>query len=211
MKKKVGLIVLVVVLGALIIGASALYNKLSGEQEQDKLVTQGTNDATHEKETIDGSTVTEESNSAEQDNTIDEYNKAPDFTVLDSDGNSVKLSDFQGKPVILNFWASWCGPCKSEMPDFDEAYAEYGGDIHFVMVNLTDGMRETMDGAKSFIEGEGYSFPIYFDTETEAAIAYGAYSIPVTYFIDAEGNLIAQGMGALDRATLQQGIDMILP
>ena len=112
---------------------------------------------------------------------------APDFTVLDESGNEVSLSDFVGKPVVLNFWASWCGPCKVEMPDFNEAYLEYQDDIHFLMVNLTDGSRETMETALNHVEEQGYSFPIYYDTESDAAITYSIRSIPTTYFIDANG------------------------
>ena len=62
---------------------------------------------------------------------------APDFTVTDADGNAVKLSDFRGKGVVLNFWASWCGPCKSEMPHFQTAYEQYGDEVHFLMVNMS--------------------------------------------------------------------------
>ncbi len=134
---------------------------------------------------------------------------APDFIMTDSDGHQVYLSDFVGKPVVLNFWASWCGPCKMEMPDFNEKYAELGDEIHFLMVNMTDGSRETVEDAKAFIEAQGYNFPVYFDTEMDAAITYGISSIPTTYFIDAEGYAIAQARGAIDSATLQTGIDMI--
>lgn len=69
--------------------------------------------------------------------------KAPDFTVVDAKGDSVNLSDLLGKPIVLNFWASWCPPCKSEMPDFNEVYKEVGEDITFMMVDLVDGQRET--------------------------------------------------------------------
>ena len=137
-------------------------------------------------------------------------NIAPDFTVYDLAGNPVKLSDFRGKPVVLNFWASWCGPCKHEMPDFDEAYAEFGADIHFVMVNLTDGSSETVDSAHGYVQGQGYAFPVYYDTTLDAANTYGVYSIPTTYFIDAKGQLVAQARGAIDGETLRKGIAMIL-
>ena len=115
-----------------------------------------------------------------------------------------------GKPVIVNLWASWCPPCKAEMPDFETAYREYGDTIHFMMVNMTDGYQETVEKAKAFIADTGYTFPVYFDTESEAAIAYNATSIPATYFIDAEGNLVVYARGMLDADNLQRGIDMLL-
>ena len=134
---------------------------------------------------------------------------APDFTMTNASGEEVKLSDFFGKPVVLNFWASWCGPCKSEMPHFEDAYQKYGEDINFVIVNLTDGVRETVENASDFIEEQGYTLPLYFDTNTEGDVTYGTYSIPVTYFIGADGVPVAQANGALDAATLQKGLDMI--
>lgn len=133
---------------------------------------------------------------------------APDFTAYDKDGNEAHLSDYLGKPVILNFWASWCGPCQGEMPDFNDAYGELGGDIQFLMVNMTSG-RETLERAASFIEEQGYSFPVLYDTQGEAALAYSVYSLPTTFFIDPQGHAIAQAIGAIDRDTLQKGIDMI--
>jgi len=134
----------------------------------------------------------------------------PDFTVYDLEGNAHRLSDYQGKPVILNFWASWCGPCKAEMPDFEEAYLEYGDEIHFLMVNLTDGSVETPEVVADFIATQGYTFPVYCDSDMEAAAAYGINAIPVSYFIDAEGCFVAGQQGMLSAEALQQGIDMLL-
>ena len=133
---------------------------------------------------------------------------APDFTVYDGAGNEVHLSDYLGKPVVLNFWASWCGPCRMEMPHFQEKQLELEGEVQFLMVNVTTG-RETLESAQEFIAGQGYTFPVFYDTEADAAMAYGAYSLPATYFIDAEGYAIAHARGAIDAATLQTGIDMI--
>ncbi len=136
-------------------------------------------------------------------------NPAPDFTVYDAAGGEVHLSDFVGKPVILNFWASWCGPCKSEMPLFQQMYDTYGADITFMVVNLTDGYSETVETAQAYIDGAGYTFPVYFDSNQDAAYTYYVTSIPTTYFIDDNGNLIAYAQGALTEDMFKQGLSML--
>ncbi len=141
-----------------------------------------------------------------QDTVAPVVNYAPDFEVLDKDGNPVKLSDFRGKPVVLNFWATWCPPCKAELPDFDEAAATYGDKVHFLMVNLTDGGRDTVDGVKAFVAENGYTFPVYFDTTYSAANAYRVYSIPTTYLINADGEIIGRKEGMMTGAELEAWI-----
>lgn len=126
---------------------------------------------------------------------------AEDFTVQDWEGGQVSLSDYYGKPIVVNFWATWCGPCKSELPAFDNAYAAYQDEITFLMVNMTDGYSETVAGTKQFIEENGYSFPVYFDTSYEAYQAYGVTAIPMMLFIDADGKLIASQLGAMSEST----------
>ena len=135
---------------------------------------------------------------------------APDFTVYDAEGNGITLSALMdGKPTVLNFWASWCGPCRSEMPHIQEAYERLGGEVSFVMINMTDGQRETQESAEEYMAESGWTFPIYFDSDYDAAMTYGAYSLPQTYFIDAEGRLIAAARGSMSAEVLQSGIDMI--
>ncbi len=180
------LLIWVLLFAVLMTGAWVLYNKLGSQADAGGLATQAT------EQTEAASTP------------------APDFTVYDVDGNPHKLSDFRGKPVILNFWASWCGPCKSEMPDIEKAYQRYGEEIHFLIVDLTDGYQETVESGSAYIAQQGYTFPVYYDTEMEGAMAYGVSGIPVTYFIDAEGNFAAYYQSAMSESILQQGIDLLL-
>ena len=178
------LLIWILAFAVVIVGASVLYDDLSSRMEIGLATTPA---------------ETEEQASA-----------APDFTVYDVDGNAYKLSDFRGKPVILNFWASWCGPCKMEMPDLEKAYQEYGDQIQFMMVDLADGSQETVEKASGFIKEQGYTFPVFYDTAMEGAYAYGVSGIPVTYFINAEGTFEAYYQGAMTEEILQQGIDMLL-
>ncbi len=138
-----------------------------------------------------------------------EKKKAPDFTVFDADGSAVMLSDFFGKPIVLNFWASWCPPCKGEMPEFDEIYGQTGETITFMMVDLVDGQRETREKGAQYVKKQGYSFPVYFDLDGEAFEKYGITSIPRTYFINREGRIETWVEGGIDAKTLRKKIALI--
>ena len=190
MDKKKTLLIIILVLVLLIGGASILYNRLGEDFAPDQL-------------------AVSETQPPEATGTEPARVQAPDFTVYDIDVNEVKLSDYFGKPIVVNFWASWCGPCKMEMPDFNEKYQQLGEEVQFLMVNMTDGSSETVESASSFIAGQGYVFPVLYDTASSAAYTYGVYSLPTTYFIDADGYAVAQATGAIDGDTLQRGIDMI--
>lgn len=133
----------------------------------------------------------------------------PDFTVYDSKGNKVYLSDFAGKPIVLNFWASWCPPCKEEMPGFNNAYAKYKSSVIFLMVDMVDGQRETQAKGQQYYDSQGFSFPIYFDNEQQAANAYGISSIPTTFFINSNGTIVKTQRGAMTEANLVQAIEAI--
>ena len=189
MKNKLILLAVGLAFVVLLAVATLFYEDLSVQYSPDALVEQ------HTPQTEDASK-----------NTI----PAPDFTVFDANGTEVHLSDFVGTPVVLNFWASWCGPCQSALGNFDSAAARYNGQIQFVMVNLTDGGRETVKTASTFLAEKGYTFPAFFDTKHSAAIAYNVSSIPATYLINAKGEIVARGFGPLDAATLEQCVVKLL-
>jgi len=142
--------------------------------------------------------------------TEDQKLKAFDFTVYNADGEQVKLSDFFGKPIIINFWATWCPYCVDEMPLFEEYYNMYKDDIHFLMVDSVDGERETREKGEKFIKDNGYTFPVYYDMDFDASTTYQTYSLPTSVFIDKDGYLKAYHPGMLTEKLLQKGIDLIL-
>ena len=191
------LIVLLVVVGV----AAVLYPKLSaGMQPQQLATTATTAPAEATQETTPEETQPEATEAQEP-----EPVSAPDFTVQDWDGNEVKFSEFVGKPIVLNFWAHWCGPCQMEMPEFNAAYERLGGEVTFLMVHEGAAVD---DGKEKVTEG-GYTFPVVFDVDGSAGSIYGITAYPTSFFIDADGNVRAYYMGAMDAELLQQGIDLI--
>ena len=133
--------------------------------------------------------------------------KAPDFTVLDMEGNTVKLSEYTGKPIVINFWATWCGYCDREMPDFERMYKKYGDRVNFLMVNAGN---ESVNAIKNYISKNGYTFPVFYDAFNQAATAYDASGLPTTYFFFGDGTPGYRGVGMLDGETLEDTILKIL-
>lgn len=209
MKKQTKIAIIAGVMLVVVGAAAILYEKLVLNYSPDNMVyTTETGNvaatATNASNPASGNATANASGEVQQ-----EIQKAPDFTVIDMNGNNVNLHSMEGKPVIVNFWASWCPPCKQEMPDFEAAYKKYGSEIQFMMVNMTDGGRETVETAKKYIADQGYTFPLYFDTKQDAAMTYGVSAIPTTYFIDAQGIPVAYAAGAITSAHLEQGIAMM--
>ena len=197
--------ILTALLAVLLLLTAAACTPADGELETNPTIGDGTASPVGTSAPADTSADTPDDGETEGDSVT----KAPDFKVLDMEGNEVRLSDFFGKPIVLNFWASWCPPCKAELPDFEAACKKYEGKVTFLMVNLTDGQRETVEVAKAFVAEQGYTFPVYFDTKYEAAYLYGLSSIPQTYFISAEGEPIARATGMISAGQLEEGIGMI--
>ena len=192
------LIVLLIVLGI----AAALYPKLSAGMQTQQIATMP---AATAEPTQAQTEATEAATEAVTEPTEPEPIPAPDFAVQDWDGNEVHFSDYLGKPIVLNFWAHWCGPCQMEMPEFNAAYERLGGEVTFLMVHEGAAVD---DGKEKVTEG-GYTFPVVFDVDSSAGNMYGITAFPTTFFIDKDGNLQAYYMGAMDADLLQQGIDLI--
>ena len=209
MKDRKTLVLLVLAFVIVLAGAYLLYDRLGSQYAPDQLAVESTPVPADTAESTADSGNTQPAAQQTAEDAEAQRTAAPDFTAYDADGNAVQLSDYFGKPLVLNFWASWCGPCKSEMPAFQQAYEQEDG-VQFLLVNMTGG-RETQADAEALLAQEGYTFPVLFDLDLDAAMTYGVTALPTTYFLDAEGNLVAWAQGAINEQTLQQGLDMIRP
>ena len=133
---------------------------------------------------------------------------AADFYVYDEKGNTFNLSDYAGKPIIVNIWATWCGPCVMELPHFEKFYKEYGSKIQFLMVNCE--YRDDLEYIEQFLEENGFTFPVYYDFDYSADSAYGTGYIPVTVAISKKGEVIYHDHGSLNEASLKSLIEEVL-
>ena len=138
---------------------------------------------------------------------------APNFTLTDQYGNTHTLSDYQGKTVFLNFWATWCGPCKSEMPDIQKLYESYGensGDLVVLAVANPGVQDASQEEIEQFLEDNGYTFPVLMDTTGMVLVAYGISAFPTTFMIDAEGNLFGYVTGAISLEIMEDIVEQTM-
>lgn len=132
--------------------------------------------------------------------------KAMDFKLKDLNGKEVSLSDYKGKKVFLNFWATWCPPCKAEMPEMEMLYKETkNSDLVILAVNLD----EEKDTVQKFINSNKYNFPVLLDTGNIVASQYEVVSIPTSFFIDKEGNIVDKHIGAMTIEDMKNYINNI--
>jgi thiol-disulfide isomerase/thioredoxin len=131
----------------------------------------------------------------------------PGFTLTTREGRPFRLADARGKLVVLNFWASWCGPCRDEMPLFEATSRQLGDEVLFVGVNAT--ASDNRADAEEFAARLGVTFPIVFDESGDTAATYGVQGLPATFFIDREGVLRAKALGPVLSDRLREHLDLV--
>lgn len=203
MNKKVLFAVLSVVLIGLLVGAFFIYDGLY-EDYTDSNFQMQTVDKDENKN--DGTAPEPEQKHEQEDEQERTDNMVPDVEFYDADGNAVMLSDFFDKPLVLNFWATWCGPCKSEMPGFDRLYDKYKDKVNFVMLNVSDSEESVAD----FIKENGFGFPVYFDKTQIASYTFGASSIPLTFVMYKGGEIYGYQMGVLPEEALEEALKTVI-
>ena len=128
--------------------------------------------------------------------------EAPDFALISLDGESVRLSDLKGKPVVINFWATWCGPCVLEIPTIQRYYEEKEGEFEVLAVNADEEERDV----RTFIDDIGATFPVLLDPGGNVQKRYQLRGYPTTYIVDADGVVRAQHIGLLDQTLLVNSV-----
>lgn len=140
---------------------------------------------------------------------------AIDFTLTDQYGNTHTLSDYKGKTVFLNFWATWCPPCRAEMPDIQKLYETYSteGDDALIVLGVAgpgQGREKSEEEVKQFLEDNGYTYPVLMDTTGEQFVNYGVYSLPTTFMIDRDGNVFGYASGQLSEDMMKSIIEQTM-
>ncbi len=134
---------------------------------------------------------------------------APDFTLETLEGESVTLSDLRGKVVLLNFWATWCPPCRAEMPAFQQAYADYK-DEDFVILAVNATTQDSPEEVAKFIDEYGLRFPIVLDKTGETNRLYQVQSLPTSFFVDKEGVIQEVVVGGLAEAMVRARVEELM-
>lgn len=183
-------------------------SKIESKQEENKR-----ENSTDKEENSDGNDSQKDSNNGNNDKGSNDEDriKSIDFTLTDQYGKTHKLSDYEGKVVFLNFWATWCPPCKEEMPYIEQLYKDYNKNNDDVVIlgvaspNL--GREGSREHVVNFLKDQGYTFPVVLDEDGALAYQYGINAFPTTFIIDKEGYVTQYIPGAMDKATMASFIE----
>ncbi len=133
---------------------------------------------------------------------------APKFSLTGLDGKVYSMEALQGKPVVINFWASWCGPCRLEAPELVRLYEKYGSKVEIYAVNVT--INDQIENAKAFAEQYGFTFPVLLDKEGEVSGKYGINPIPATFYVNREGVIVDKVIGLVDGQTMESKFQKLI-
>jgi thiol-disulfide isomerase/thioredoxin len=209
MKRILNLLVVLLLTVSLISGCTNT-DKYDGEKTKDTTINEEEKDAPKTVEAQENND--EEEGTEEDDEEVKEGifpgDKAYDFTLLDREGNEISLSSLQGKVVFLNFWASWCGPCKAEMPHMQKVYEEYKEkDVVILAVNITASEKKGIEGVNSYLDENKLTFPVLYDKDGSVSVQYRVSSIPTSYIINKEGIIVNFVTGALNEDRIKAQIE----
>ncbi len=137
----------------------------------------------------------------------DALQPAPDFVLQTLGGTEIRLSDYRGQVVMLNFWASWCPPCKAEMADIN-TYYETHRDEGFAVIGIN--IKERADAVERFVESQHLSFPVVLDSDGSVADTYGVVGLPTSFFVSREGKIVGYWSGELTSEMLETGIPPLM-
>ncbi len=196
MKKIIGYVIAALIVGTLVV---LMFNKDSDD------------DVITSSEGLEEQSDTVENSNAQPVEGLEQGDTPPDFELTTLDGEVYKLSDMKGKKVILNFWASWCGPCKAEMPHMQNYYETYAEEdnVEILAVNMSTQERRGMEGIEEFIDSYGLTFPIPLDEEGEAIDDYRVMTIPTTYLLNTDGTLAQKIIGPMDEKTIRTLVEQL--
>ena len=137
--------------------------------------------------------------------------RAAEFTLEDLNGKKVSLSSLRGKVIFLNLWATWCEPCREEMPAMEELYNEFKGNKDFVMLAVSQD-RFGASAVKPYLEKNGFHFQVLLDPENKLSDLYDVSGVPETFIIDRHGRIVAHHMGAFDwsRSDVREALEQLL-
>lgn len=209
MKKYLSLIIIIIVCIIVFVSVYFLYDYLKDNYSDQNSPANNSSDKITTKNESPSYTSPDTSDGQALENNNSDYN---DFTVFDKSNNAKRLSDVvkEGKPVVINFWTTWCGYCKQEMPDFNEVYKEYGDRVNFMMVDVNGGGNDDKDKAIKYLNENNFEFPVYFDTELSAYTAYTVTAFPATVILDENGVTYYKGLGAISKDSLITMVEDIL-